>query len=128
MHVNERWGQLEVIDMDFQEVTEHPYEGITSTSNVIIAKLKCNCGKVFEIRRDQFPGKRRMKDCGCGIAKTDGLCVMTAMSLPFSLMQTIKAFADKETKSNKSRAMQILMRRGIQHYELETGTKIEKKA
>ena len=55
----EKWGAFEIIE------SERVHDEVTYW----VRQARCKCGRVVEFDRENWDGKRRNMDCGCGISK-----------------------------------------------------------
>lgn len=68
IQVGTRWGRLLCTDIYAQEV-EGVEEGIEYTETITYFRMKCDCGKVVDIPKRDWKGKREIQDCGtCGLS------------------------------------------------------------
>lgn len=55
--------------------------------------FKCQCGKKHKVSMNQFPGKRMMRDCGCGIGgDVGGTSMVRAISMPSDLWYVLENY------------------------------------
>jgi len=63
-----RWGHITLLDMSHLPLVARDYTGkeyIADTrGGPLVWNMECDCGIVFSIPDDQFPGKRKLKSCG----------------------------------------------------------------
>src|SRR3990167_8180776 len=62
-----RWGHLTLKEVRrsprvYRDAEGNPYEGGDYDPDIWV--LLCECGREFEIRETEFPGRRRMRSCG----------------------------------------------------------------
>lgn len=105
--VGEKWGRMQCVEHAVGEQSvimngkQEVYKGL-------ILLLKCQCGFTFTLNRLQWKGKKYHKDCGCGIADKDGTNVNKTVSVPITLWEQIKDYANRNTHSNTSQAIREL--------------------
>lgn len=60
------WGHLKLIEEYREPLKTKGPNGLylTGEHGPLTWKLRCNCGKVFEIHKQDFPGKSKMRNCG----------------------------------------------------------------
>jgi len=75
-------------------------------------ELTCLCGKTIALWASRFPGKRKLKDCGCGRSSRDHSYVVVGVSLPLETREDVERFRQAEGLSF-SRAIVELVRRGL---------------
>ena len=70
----DRWGGIEVVEVAWKRITETD-RGVTDSYNAEMARLKCVCGKVWEVKAREIPlaKKKRDRDCGCGTPIAGGM-------------------------------------------------------
>lgn len=89
----DQWGALRCLDVVQDEKPIMALDGAGKPyatgeyESVLMYKLQCDCGKVLNVRGEQFPGKRKMQDCGCGKAfrEPTDYSVTVAFTMPFSM-------------------------------------------
>lgn len=115
LKAGEKWGRLTVADVEWvYSRFEKPVWNYT---------LRCECGKEFEMRPHEFPGKTQMRDCGCGLSAEDGNVWSVSVSIPSNLYVSIETLARERTNGNKSKMIVALILEGLKNAE---GIKIEK--
>ena len=93
-----RWNAVTAIETAMvNEVTPGNSDGsVLDYANVKKHILKCDCGKLFEIAVKDCPGKRAVKDCGCGIGAVLGgeYKANLAVYLPLSMIKEVDDYAN----------------------------------
>lgn len=81
----ETWGALHCTDTEnIKRVLDDG--AVKETSHEDQYHLVCACGKEFTIWADDFPGRKSMKDCGCGAsAPTINVESTNKSKLPFGM-------------------------------------------
>lgn len=109
LNEGERWGQLHCIRVWNDIETKRNEFGLEETVVTPKAKIRCNCGREFEIRIALFPGKRRLKDCGCGLSiRAAARTVLTAY-LPVTTLHRLRAYAGKRGVSISQATNELLI-------------------
>lgn len=118
------WAAITVIDLyeEDKKVQESP--GITATYKVEMVEFRCECGAEWSIEQDAFPGRRKLKDCGCGagskkteiikggvrrMQRTGETKVIVSTYLPVSLRDSISERAVKQNVSFNMATMELLL-------------------
>lgn len=98
--VGDSWGKLTCIGFGV-EVTRETSNGITEEIRTRIMDVECSCGTVVFVHADDFPGRRKMKDCGCGAGKSDTK-ILISLYLPLRLVQKLDVLSalGKESRSS----------------------------
>lgn len=65
--VGDSWGKL-VVERVWEEDESQLDGAVTYTYPERFAALRCSCGNEVTIRVKDFPGRRNLRDCGCGAA------------------------------------------------------------
>ena len=73
--------------------------GFTEFESVAQYQLKCECGKTWTVFEDKFKGRRKVRDCGCGIADEDDLRSALTLAIPLSVVKKLKGHARREELS-----------------------------
>ena len=118
IQAGDRWNRVQCIDISSVERTV-PWIGGGGSDifELEVLTLKCECGKEFTIDKRDFPGKRRVKDCGCGIGFEDGVPIVRAVSMPLELWRQVKEYAEDQYIWNFSAAASALLRSGLEQHE-----------
>jgi hypothetical protein len=69
--IGDRWGKLELTDI-YTDNVKTVRNGVTDIIPSLFYELTCKCGKTKSISSGMFPGRRKMRDCGCGSADNGG--------------------------------------------------------
>lgn len=117
------WAHIEVIRRYQAPIMLRDHEGndyVADTAGPYVMVLRCACGHVWELRRDQFPGRRKLRNCGrpeCPYAsgraghihryKERGSTCSVYLST--ALASQVAAYADSQ-KISFSRGMERLVR------------------
>jgi hypothetical protein len=112
--VGASWGHLKVV---FSGRAERyvPGPGGGEMSNDEFIQVECDCeGKMkgpgtMKIWLDDFPGKKKVLDCGCGISNMDGATILISATVPTETRVALKEYSRKEGISF-SRAIVELVR------------------
>lgn len=82
-------------------------------------ELQCDCNHVFSIRRDQFPGKRRLKSCGrlqCPYTPRPKAprrpTVLVHWTIPVDLQELVADLA-RARGLTASKAAMLMLREGV---------------
>ena len=111
LEVGARWGHLEVIKEGVERKTKGLGDGCTLTENATVYDARCTCGNVLRIWRDEWKGKKHLRDCGCGVSLDDGATVTMSVSVTLRLRRLIKKRA-QEDRISMSRALRGLVELG----------------
>lgn len=114
LSVGTKWSRMECIDIKLskKELTDGDGAVFESWDEVQYTFL-CECGKTVKMWQDAWPGKRAMKDCGCGLADEDLGSVMMAFTGPAQFKLNVRRYA--RTKGwSFSRAIVELVKAGLQ--------------
>lgn len=119
MKAGQKWGSvtcLEVADetkrIMLDDGSGHMYYSGDSVRTVLY-KLKCDCGKLFEVDKEEYKGKRRTRDCGCGMGRTEGRSTIFTVSVSEGTKRALEDFADDEEMS-LSAVTQKTLRAGLE--------------
>lgn len=111
--VGDRWACLTIISEGNSEL--EAYEGRGRNYYV----LRCLCGHEFRQFRHEWPGKRQLRDCGCGIAdEREGVIVNVSVNMPLKVRLDVKEYADRQDTSF-SRAASELMQYGLLYVDYQ---------
>lgn len=94
----EKWARVQCLRVDVRSEPEYAFDtrggkyetGVFSSESFY--QFKCECGKEFELAADQFHGKRRLKDCGCGLGESD-VAVFVGVTMPLKLRRILNQYA-----------------------------------
>ncbi len=64
---NTPWGALTLLDIRDERVRIPRRAGFDMVT-VTVLDLECECGKRWTMNASEFEGKRKRRDCGCGLA------------------------------------------------------------
>lgn len=86
-----RFGRVTVISRYEKEFTTYSSDdGMESTKWWLMYEFKCDCGAVFELKVDDWQGKKHTPDCGCGIAeKSEGKKTLLVI-VPASVAERVR--------------------------------------
>ncbi len=113
LKVGERWPRVEVLKaerIETKEVTEDQNGNLYETGSFysnLVYDLKCDCGKEFRVDHDDFRGKRKVKDCGCGIGNED-MIVFIGLSLPMRVRKLLTDYADEQEMKHSHAAIKVI--------------------
>ena len=107
LRVGDRWAGITVLDCAQRKLTKTD-RGVTETWMALFYKLRCECGKEWEIDSDEYRGRRTLRDCGCG-CMTDarrhrgitGRPLRAALCVQLTLDQ-LEWLRDQSAEQNKS--------------------------
>lgn len=112
--IGDRWGRMRCVDI-FEKEHERDYgDGVVETWKLETYRLACECGKELEIQKREFIGKRKYKDCGCGLSKNDGVTVTVMATMPLAIRHMLGEIADKESNGNISAAIAFVVRQYVE--------------
>jgi hypothetical protein len=106
--VGTRWGRLTAVGM-IEAWKEMEYEKVKELQMM----LKCDCGKEITVWESEWKGKKRLRDCGCGLSTLDGVSVIKCVSLPVGIWQKLKVYADQNGLT-VSKAYADLILKGVE--------------
>ena len=119
-----KWGHLKCQEVKSGFLTAgNATDGFRSRLAVTY-ELLCSCGKQISVRATQFPGKRLMRDCGCGVADEDYRSVNIKASVPLRIYDMVRAYVDVEGGMTMGHAITKLIEMGWATY-LEGAKTIE---
>lgn len=116
INIGDRWGRLTCIDAGKRDRVWAEM-GMIDEKQPYVA-LQCDCGEQFEVWVKDFAGKRKTKDCGCGMADDDTAYVVVALSLPLETRKVVKKIA-RQQGLKFSRAFVELVRVGIEYWDIK---------
>jgi len=90
-HPYNRWGTLQLINIQ-EHIRRVEQSGGWEEFPDVQLTLICHCGKEFTVWQSEFPGKRKMKDCGCGMAERAKRALVTFCTTDTNLKR-ITAYA-----------------------------------
>lgn len=105
------WSALTCTDVRIVRKTKTLGPGITETFDIVTYDLECQCGKRLSMSAADFPGRRHMKDCGCGTS-VNRMPTVIAVYLPLKLVERVDARASAEGLS-RSRLIRNLLISGM---------------
>ena len=97
---NDRWASIRVVSIEQTKGEEtNPITGITVESQVSTFRLLCDCGGEMVYTNRNFPGRRAVRDCGCGMSyKNSDRRISITLRLPIAQVIALKEVAhQKET-------------------------------
>ncbi len=107
----DKWAWLECVDIkDKQVFVPWPRGGGGELETQTFVVLQCTCGNKIQIEDVEFPGKRKMPDCGCGGGRDEQRKAIKTLMLPVSFITEIENYANANYKGNFSKALVELMR------------------
>lgn len=103
----DKWAAVIVIgnEMTSEQVT---HRGVTETVMFRVLEFRCDCGEPIVMKSGDFPGRRKMRDCGCGIwARQSEVkpvkMTTTSIYIPIEIMRRLRQYAaDNDTTPNKA--------------------------
>lgn len=104
--VGGRWGRLLAVETG---IAEHDLDEWQSLREEFML-MRCDCGKEFKIWSSEWKGKRKMKDCGCGLSALDGLTVIKCISMPAGIWAKIKTCADQKGLTVSKAIVDLIIR------------------
>jgi len=71
-----RWGALTLLGKEWEPLILKGPQGnyIADPQHRLMLHLRCDCGREIKIAKDEFPGRRHMRNCG------DPLCPMLELA------------------------------------------------
>jgi hypothetical protein len=109
----ERWAALTCLDItqESRSISIGKYDGF-STVLVTVYRLRCDCSAEVTVLAQEFPGKRRMTDCGCGRTRQEEFDKgMTSYMLSGECRKIIQEYSRLHFCS-KTEAVEQLVRAG----------------
>lgn len=71
--------------------------------------FKCECGNTFEVWKDEWRGKRAMRDCGkCGLASRDGMFINQHIVMPIGMRAEIDLWRNEKGLNISAACVEIL--------------------
>jgi hypothetical protein len=92
--IGDEWGAFKLSDI-YTESVSTTHNGITDIIPTRFMVLDCSCGKRKTIAAGSFPGRRKMRDCGCGSSIPMGGKI-TAAYVPDETLKRIKTYASEQ--------------------------------
>lgn len=74
--------------------------GITESYTESMMGFSCKCGRVWEIKTNDFQGKRATPDCGCGAGKKERKSI-ASYYLPIGLLERVDEYVAAQPKHSK---------------------------
>lgn len=115
MKIGDRWARMKCIGVDEVEKWLEFEGGGKENYYVKVYRLVCECGKEVEVTEKEFNGKRKVKDCGCGVGKDDGATVVMSITVPLSVRRLIGEVAREECNGNMSQAVCVGIRGYVEY-------------
>ena len=113
LEVGMSWSHVEVIGHTTDDRLLDFGNGIKETwKNQSKFKLRCTCGKEFDLWENEFKAKKFLRDCGCGAGLLEGVTTHFQVSCKMDLFKRIKGYAANR-KLSVSRATVELLRKGL---------------
>lgn len=115
LQVGDSWGALSVQSMYYKDY-EISDGAVTESGRACFAELKCACGTSMEMKASDFPGKRALRDCGCGAAdekKIKEYKTITSYYLPLGLLQAVDEWRNTHKCRGMSHAVAQLLQIGL---------------
>ena len=124
LEVGSTWNRVKCIEVFHSDVIRE-YDGVKDVySNVTQYRLECDCGKVWTVEASRWLGKRRTKDCGCGMADDDGMHVVYSFALPYEMLVAMKVAARRDTVGNLNQWAIRALRTALEEKDGEEGRKL----
>lgn len=92
IHEGDRWGRLVCVRVQSGKKTIL-FDGGSEEVPYMAATLECECGKEVVVDRDEFKGKRAVRDCGCGLAGEDMGTTNRMVSMPVIMALQVREYA-----------------------------------
>lgn len=89
----ERWGRVTVTRCEWIDRPPVEVDGDMVFPRDLRYTFLCECGRIFARWDHEFPGKLKVKDCGCGLAVKDRGAVPSSYSIPQGLLTKLRAYA-----------------------------------
>jgi hypothetical protein len=86
--------------------------GVTDSWDETRVRLRCSCGGELAVWKSDWPGRRMVRDCGCGVALLDGRIVSACVSMPLRVKLAVGKHA-RQRGTSFSRAVQDLVEAGL---------------
>jgi hypothetical protein len=109
--VGDKWGKLRITKI-YSEIATVKTPGRTDNLPILFYEFQCECGKVKTIVASTFPGRRKMRDCGCGWAAPCGAGRATGAFIDLKLYDAIVKYS-KLKGITVSRAIGVLCRSAL---------------
>lgn len=113
MEKSKRWGRITCLGIERKDRVNA--DGTEILANQPYLVLQCDCGTpAFEVWASDFPGKRKMLDCGrCGLGIAHKMPMVQAISMRLDTRLLIEAFQNKYGW-NTSQTVVELVRQGAE--------------
>lgn len=116
----ESWNGLTCIENALLDIsTPDPRGGVVDYDRVLAHFLKCECGKEFQVQVANCPGKRALRDCGCG-AGGSRYQITVSLYAPITLLRDVDSYAAHHNQTPKS-AFMLLVREGLNRMDKDIG-------
>ncbi|HEX6825461.1 MAG TPA: hypothetical protein VF077_04010 [Nitrospiraceae bacterium] len=100
--ITEKWREVQISDGLTEEVRDYRLY------------MRCDCGKTVEMFKSEFPGKKEMRDCGCGVGNSRrGVSQIKSFYVSDQLCEQIQVYALKN-KLTFSAAVSELVAVGLE--------------
>ena len=97
LEVGLRWGRLEAVSSNVEDREIEIQPGWSEThKDAEYFVLKCDCGNEIRIWKNEWKGKKALRDCGCGMAALDGATTTLCVTMPIRTYQTLKGYAGRK--------------------------------
>lgn len=114
MKVGDAWGRLKVVEIVQRVIERDTGDGGFEQYTASVAVLECDCGERVDCEVKLFPGKRRVRDCGCGLSERDGMQVGFSATLPVGLIEEVRELARREGAGSFSQVLAVVVRKGLE--------------
>lgn len=111
VEVGDKWGSLEVTDIRIEPITR--IDGaVKETRNECSIYMRCKCGNEFSRAEREMPGRRELRDCGCGLSSNNSRPELFTVSLDRSTAARLMDYC-RDNRVNTSSAIRFLLRAGL---------------
>lgn len=95
-----RWGQLHCVAQESELKSVGNAQDGYRQCTALRYTVQCACGKQFQIWASEFPGKRLMRDCGCGLGNAQ--TVSMRIGMPLDVIEIIRLYRAEEGNTMSS--------------------------
>jgi len=121
--VGMRWARIECIKVTEREFEEFESEYGTSVEiRRRVYVLRCDCGKQLERKVNEWPGKRAVPDCGCGISDSREGKEAALVYMPLPMARAAKQAA-REKGNGLSQWIRDQIQKGLDEHNKRNNKK-----
>jgi len=96
----EQWARMRVVRIGWvkHKVTCEDEIGrkVERIKTIMQYDLECECGRRKRVLQHAFKGKRKVQDCGCGLAEFDHPTSELTVGLPERLFRRVRVYANED--------------------------------